>query len=108
MRTHYENWSVENIVGLIVSTAVVVLPTAGCGAALLIQARGIAERRAASFSECNLEAAGAPKAASAVADASPWLYGLRSELRESGPAREAFEVCMDDRPFASLARTINE
>ena len=108
MRTHYENWSVENIVGLIVSTAVIVLPTVGCGAALLVQARAIAERRAASFDACNLEAAGARKAESAVADTSPWLYGLRRELRESGPAREAFEVCMDGRGFASLARTINE
>ena len=107
MRTHYENWSVVNIVGHIVSTAVILLPTAGCAAALwLQQARGIPQWREANLAECNRIAdaatarpdeAGAPTSVDAD---SPWLRGLRDDLRGSEPAREAFAVCMDKRSNA--------
>lgn len=106
MRTHYENRSFENILGHIVSTAVIVVPTAGCAAALwLQQARGIPHWREVNTAECNrvADAASArPEEAGATsvnAD-SPWLQGLRDDLRGSEPAREAYAVCMDKRSNA--------
>ena len=115
MRTHYDNWSVENIVGLIVSTAVVVLPTGGCAAALWFQqARGIEQWRKTSLAVCNGAAdaaSGRPAdgaAPSSIGAGSPWLGGLRGELRGSEPAREAFAACMDGRAYASVARRVSD
>jgi len=88
---------------------VILVPTASCGAALWIQQlRAIPQWREANVAECNRVAVAASErpaegqgdAPTSVGADSPWLRGLRDDLRDSGPAREAFAVCMDRRASA--------
>ena len=79
MRTHYENWGRESILGLILSTAVVLLPTAGCGAALLVQVHTLNAHAAANIDECTRQAGAAAN------------------------EEQQFGACIDDRGFADMA-----
>lgn len=107
MRTHYDNWRMESVVGLIVACSLFVLPMTTCAGMLWIQADGIIAAREARVAGCNElanSAAGRPAqaGASSVGADSPWLGGLRADLRGSEAAREAYAVCMDARAYASM------
>ena len=81
MRTSFPNWSRENILGLIVSSAVIVLPTLSCGVALCLQPGELQTRRQQIVQKCRSEA---------------------DAVAPNGDAGQAFAACIDSGAYAVI------